>query len=252
MARLTRQAAPLAVLDTHAGAGLYDLAGPEAQRSGEAQAGIARLMADREAPAPLQALASAVRACRETGGDLYPGSPWLAAFALRRQDRYTGFELRADDHAAARLRAKVRADGPRIERVQADGYVEAKGRLAAERDRTLMLIDPPFERDDDYARTADLIAARPRPELQPVLVWTPLKDLETFDAFLTMLEAARPGSLVAAQVRLHPLDDPLRLNGCAMVLVDAPELTAEAETVCAWAAARLGGPMASAKVERLI
>ena len=50
LARLTAQTAPLTVIDTHAGRGLYDLAGVEAKKSGEADAGIARLMAAGDPP----------------------------------------------------------------------------------------------------------------------------------------------------------------------------------------------------------
>ena len=254
---------PLMLLDTHAGAGVYDLGGEAARRSGEAQAGVARLMDDVEAPAALQRLAAAVRLCNGGGGlHRYPGSPWLAARTLRAGDAYIGCELRADDGAQlqAALRPKhdgprregPRREGPRIEVVQGDGYEIAARRLASWPGRSLLLIDPPYERADDYARTAALIASRPAPGRQPALVWTPLKDLETFDAFLGALEAVRPQSLVAAQARLRPLDDPLRMNGCAMVLVDAPDLTAQAEEVCDWAARRLGGAGARAKVDRLI
>ena len=51
--RLLAEALPLRVVDTHAGAGLYDLAGSMARKSGEAEAGIVRLMADRYAPGAL-------------------------------------------------------------------------------------------------------------------------------------------------------------------------------------------------------
>ena len=254
---------PLLLLDTHAGAGVYDLGGEAARRSGEAQAGVARLMDDAGAPPPLQRLAAAVRLCNGGGGlHRYPGSPWLAAQALRASDAYLGCELRADD--GAQLQATLRAgregprrdgprrDGPRIEVVQGDGYGIAARRLASWPCRALLLIDPPYERPDDYVRTAELVASRPAPGRQPALVWTPLKDLETFDAFLGALEATRPHSLVAAQARLRPLDDPMRMNGCAMVLIDAPDLAAQAEAVCGWAATRLGGTGARARVDRLI
>ncbi len=116
----------------------------------------------------------------------------------------------------------------------------------------MLLVDPPFERADDYARVTELIASRPDPARQPALIWTPLKDLETFDAFLDALERAQPASLVVAQARLRPLDDPMRMNSCAVVLVDAPELDAEAQAVCAWVAAHLGGPGGGARVERMV
>ena len=253
VARLTRSSAPLTVFDTHAGAGVYDLGGEAARRSGEAQAGVAELMAAPPPPAALRPLVEAVRTCN--GGDrlkLYPGSPWLAVQALGAGDRYVGCELREDDGGALARLAAHGAGGAAADIRQADGYGEAARHLAQDRGRTLLLVDPPYEQADDYARIAALAASRPRPAAQPALIWTPLKDLETFDAFLGRLEAARPASLVVAQVRLHRLDDPMRMNGCAVVLVDAPDVMVEAREVCGWIASRLGGPGAVARVERLL
>ncbi len=250
--RLTAEAEPLSVIDTHAGAGLYGLQDEAARRSGEAQAGVARLMADPSVPVVLAPLVAAVGACNPAGEvRSYPGSPWLTVRALRRGDTYLGCELRPDDHGELVAALAPLKSGPRVELLQADGYTVARQRLAQRRGRTLLVIDPPFERADDYARVAELIAHRPDPARQPALIWTPLKDLETFDAFLDALERAGPASLVAAQARVRPLDDPMRMNGCALVLVDAPDLEAEARAVCTWVAAHLGGPGGGARVERL-
>src|SRR5436309_1716629 len=89
LARLQQDGEPLRVIDTHAGRGLYDLAGPEARKSGEAEAGIVRLMAVKDAPAEFAPLTAAVRTLNK-GGPVrrYPGSPWLIAQALRPGDSY--------------------------------------------------------------------------------------------------------------------------------------------------------------------
>ena len=87
--RLTKASNPLLVVDTHAGAGAYDLRGEAAARSGEAQAGIVRLMADSQAPLAFASLKQAVRRLNGGGGvQLYPGSPLLIAGALRPTDQY--------------------------------------------------------------------------------------------------------------------------------------------------------------------
>ena len=51
---MQRKATPLRVLDTHAGIGLYDLSAPEAQRTGEWQGGIGRLLEAGEGSAMLR------------------------------------------------------------------------------------------------------------------------------------------------------------------------------------------------------
>jgi 23S rRNA (adenine2030-N6)-methyltransferase len=242
----------LRVIDTHAGAGLYDLGEDAARRSGEAQAGVARLMTQSEPPAVLRSLAAAVKACNPGGGlRRYPGSPLLAAGRLGLGQAYTGYELRPDDHAVLQALLARQPRGPDLKALRADGYEGAARELASSPATTLLLVDPPFERADDYARIVDLIAARPRPERQGALIWTPLKDLETFDAFLGGLEATRPNSLQAVQVRLRPLADPMKMNGCAVVLVDAPDLTREAKEAAAWISGTLGERGGGFRVERL-
>ncbi len=252
LGRLTRVTGALQVIDTHAGAGFYPLDADASRRSGEAQAGVARLMADPDPPPALRRLADAVRACNPAAAlQFYPGSPWLAIRALRRGDRYVACELRPDDSKALRRQLAGAAGGLAMEVIEGDGYAEAAARLAASTGRLLLLIDPPYEQADDYERIAELIARRPDPSRQPALIWAPLKDLETFDRFLSTLEATRPSSLVVAQARLKPLDDPMRMNGCAVVLVDAPDVAAEAREACGWVASRLGAVGALARVEPL-
>ena len=240
------------MIDTHAGAGLYDLRDPAARRSGEAAAGVARLLAEPDPPDAFAALIKAVRACNAPGRlEHYPGSPWLAARALEHGQTYVGCELRTDDHAALTALFRQTSGGPERRLLQADGYVEAAQRLERSQGPTLLVIDPPYERADDYARVAGFIAARREPTRQAALIWLPLKDLETFDAFVGRMEAMRPARLLVAQVRLRPLHDPMRMNGCAVVLVDGPDLVAPAQSAAQWIAGRLGEADASARVERL-
>ncbi len=253
LGRMTADDAPLQVIDTHAGAGLYDLEDAMARRSKEAEAGVLRLMADADAPAVFDALKRTVEG--ENGGDparLYPGSPLLIVKALRAGDRYRGYELRPDDQAA--LQALLRRRAPpsvKAEAVLDDGYgglsdLNAQGR------RLFVLIDPPFERGDEYHRIVlalqQVFAAAPA---AVVALWTPLKDLETLDALLRRIEALSPPSLLVAETRLRPLVDPMKMNGCAMVMIGAPEVEAEAAAICGWVAARCGAAGAEARVYRL-
>jgi 23S rRNA (adenine2030-N6)-methyltransferase len=73
-----------------------------------------------------------------------------------------------------------------------------------------------------------------------VAVWLPLKDLETFDAFLRQVEPAAR-SLLIAEARLKPLVDPMKMNGCAMVIANAPAgMESDLEAICGWVAGSLG------------
>ena len=237
------------MLETHAGAGLYDLAGEAARRSGEATSGIARLLAADDAPAPLRRLAEAVTAVRRRAGPhAYPGSPLLAAGALRKGDRYIGWELRADDAArlAAALHGAPGPGGPMSEAREGDGYREAPV-LAAP--GMLAMIDPPFERPDEAARLTACAAALLAGGTA-VVVWAPLKDLDGFDRLLGGLEALAPRRGLAVELRLRPLADPLRLNGCALVLLDAPDVADAALAAAGWLARTLGEPGGGARSHR--
>jgi len=249
LARLTNGAAPLAVVDTHAGAGLYDIESDEAARSGEAEAGIGRLMADSAAPAVFDRLKAEVANLNpQKGLRRYPGSPWLIARALRDGDRLTACELRPDDFAML----KQAVTGPRAALLCADGYG-----VAAERIRpgpaNLVLIDPPFERGDEYAAiTACVGRVLRRDRADVILIWLPLKDLETFDGFLRGLEALDPPPTLVAETRLRRLDDPMRLNGCALVVINDPPGTEQAAAeACGWVAETLGEAGAAGRVWRL-
>jgi len=246
---LAADPSPLTILDTHAGAGLYDLEGEAARRSGEAVA-IQRLMADPAAPAAFDALKAAVRAANPGGGvRFYPGSPALALGVMRKADQFVGCELRPDDHA--RLARLVRDTGKKGQALARDGYEVLAEPFPADR-RRLVLIDPPFERGDEYRRLLSGLAALFRRGGEPVAaVWLPLKDLETLDGFLRGLEAMGPPPTLVVQARLRTLDDPTRLNGSVMVMIGAADLSETAGAVCHWVVASLGDTGGEARIERL-
>jgi 23S rRNA (adenine2030-N6)-methyltransferase len=246
--RLLADGAALRVVDTHAGAGLYDLTGTMARKSGEAEAGVLRLMADPDAPAAFDALKAAVRRLNPKDPiAIYPGSPRLIASRLRPGDSYVGAELHEEDFAL--LQKTLAPFGAVARAAQTDGYALASS-AADQAGRLFVLVDPPFERADDYERTAQLAGILLRRKPGAVMaIWTPLKDLETFDAFVSGLEAAVNAPVLVAELRLKPLDNPLRLNGCAMVFINAPKpLAADFQPVLDWLAARLGEPGARARV----
>jgi 23S rRNA (adenine2030-N6)-methyltransferase len=251
MDRLVALAEPLLVLDSHAGAGLYDLEGEMARKSGEAEAGVRRLMGDEGAPEAFRPLKAAVLNANRGGAiRAYPGSPVLIADRLRRDDEYAGAELRPDDFQA--LSQALAASRGQAAAVKGDGFALIKARAGDSR-RLLVLIDPPFEQADDYARTLD--ALRPlqsRKAPTTAVVWLPLKDLETFDAFLRGLEAMAPPPALVVETRLQPLTDPMRLNGCALVILGEPGgIESPLKAAAEWVVRAAGGPGGVAKLWRL-
>ena len=242
---------PLSVVDTHAGAGLYDLRGEMAVKSGEAAAGITRLMDDKAAPAVFEPLKAAVRRANPGGGiRFYPGSPLLTVGALRPADRLVACELRDED--ARDLKMNLKPGKVALEIVVADGFATAVARSPA-KGAALVLIDPPFERADDYAQIQRCVAAllRRNPKAA-IMVWLPLKDLETFDSLLRGLEETNPPPTLVVETRLRPLADPMRMNGCALLLLNVPDsVEAPLRVACDWVVDTLGEPGGEARVWRL-
>src|SRR3979490_524228 len=138
------------VIDTHAGAGLYDLASDEASRTGEWREGIGRLMGARLPPGPPALAAPYPQAVAATNGGAelrrYPGSPLIALNFLRPQDRLVacGFEPAAPTGLAPDLRPAPRARAVAIDgRMALNAYVPPKER------RGVVVVDPPYEDRDE-------------------------------------------------------------------------------------------------------
>jgi len=246
--RERQKVGPVVALDTHAGAGLYDLTG-DATRSREAEAGVERLMAAVDRPPLIEALAREVAALNPGGGvRFYPGSPVLIARALRIDDAYVGFELR--EEVAGLLRESL-SGFARARGEIGDGYERVRAEASQTR-APLVLIDPPFERPDDYLRAAETAGAIIRTDPEAIVaIWTPLKDMETFDGFLRRLASVSGAPTLVAEARLRPLTNPMKMNGCAMVVVRPPEgAEAAASEICSWVAASLGETGAKAAVWR--
>lgn len=236
------------MVDTHAGAGRY-LLSAEALATGEAAA-VRALLDAADAPAVFDTLKR--RIAPRGDGLVYPGSPLLAAGALRADDRLIACELRSDD--GAELSTALRPYRPRAEIRLADGYATLGPALRAWPARVLVLIDPPFERGDDYARIAETVgAALSAKPGAAFLIWTPLKDLETFDALVRALESAVSAPGLAAELRLRPPLDPLRLNGCGLIVLNppGPDMRAALEEAGAWIASALGEPGGGVRVRHL-
>lgn len=247
---LKQDKAPFQVLDTHAGAGAYDLQGDMARKSGEAEA-VIKLMADPAAPPVFDALKGAVRALNPKGGvQFYPGSPWLAATSLRRGDSYAGCELRPDDHKTL-TQGLTQWGGGKATALLADGFAEA-AKSGTRTPRRLILIDPPFEAGSDYQNIVQTVdAALRRDRATIIAIWTPLKDLDTFDRFVGGLERLRLPKTLVAETRLRSLHDPSRLNGCAMVVVGCPPgLDDSLAAAGRWTVAAMGESSGEAKLWR--
>ena len=240
LTRLRDKETPFRVIDTHAGEGLYDLAS-EAARTGEWHDGIGRL-ADAdvgpEAAALLAPYLDAVRAVNG-GGELrrYPGSPVLARHLLREGDRLIACEL--EPHAAAALSRCLH--GPSAKVMEIDGYVALKACVPPKERRGLVIVDPPFEREDEFARLADGVAAAYRKWPTGIyLVWYPVTRRNDPGRFVRTLRAGVDKCL-RIEWSVAPSRPDGGLTACGVVVVNPPwKLAADMAVLARPLAAVLG------------
>jgi 23S rRNA (adenine2030-N6)-methyltransferase len=216
------------VIDTHAGAGLYDLTGPEAARGGEWHDGIEKLMTASLAaglPAPVSQLLKpyldVIGALNAPGKlRLYPGSPAIVRACLRPQDRLTACER--EPKAAAALARNLCGDA-RIKIQQGDGWGALNALVPPRERRGLVLIDPPFEEDGDFPRLAHGLAASYRKWPTGLfMLWYPIKDRGGPDALAKALRRLGPAKSLRAELNVAPLSDLTRLNACGLILINPP------------------------------
>lgn len=191
LVHLRKKPAPFRIIDTHAGIGLYDLAGEKASKTLEWRDGIGRLaepLAD-EAEALLEPYRAALAAAQERGGaSAYPGSPFIAAQGMRREDRAIFIEKHPRD--VVRLREAMGRD-KRCKVIELDGWTALNAMIPPPERRGIVLIDPPFERPDEFAHLgAALASAVAKWPTGIYAVWYPVKDVRDVDAFAALLARA--------------------------------------------------------------
>jgi 23S rRNA (adenine2030-N6)-methyltransferase len=220
-------------LDTHAGAGRYDLAGPDTHHGAEARHGITALLAAApELQSPeLQQYCEAVFALRRSveSDAACPGSPWLAAQHLRAQDRGLCCEL-----LPAECRALERTLGGfrRMRVACLDGFEQARAVLPPAERRCLVLIDPPYENPDaEFERSLAMIQLiLERLANAVVALWYPIKDERTLVPWLARAARALSAPASTIELWLFARDSRVGLNGSGLLLVNPPHhFTARAE-----------------------
>src|SRR5262245_2272809 len=232
------------VIDTHAGAGRYDLTGPEASRGGEWRDGIGRLLdtaIGEEARALLAPYLAAVAACNG-GGRLatYPGSPLLVRALLRPQDRLIACEL--EPVAAAALARNLARDA-RCKAVAIDGWTALNAYVPPKERRGLVVVDPPFEETSEFARLAQgLETAHRKWPSGTYLLWYPIKERDGPDALARRLRRSSLAKILRVELSMPVPRGSVRLGACGLIVVNPPwTLAPELEILLPQLAAALAG-----------
>jgi 23S rRNA (adenine2030-N6)-methyltransferase len=221
--------APFRVIDTHAGAGVYDLTSDEARRGGEWLTGIARIMQARfsETTAPLlKPYLDIVRAFNPKAQLVaYPGSPLIARALLRPQDRMTACEV--EPKARKRLIEALRRD-TQARVVDLDGWMALPAFVPPKERRGLVLIDPSFEQKNEFERLAAGFAeAFAKWPTGSYLLWYPVKSRRATDSLARDVAAAvgagpSPGKCLRLEFSVAPQEAGAALASAGLLIVNPP------------------------------
>ena len=226
---LRQKPAPFRVVDTHAGAGRYDLLGPQAARSGEWRDGIGRLFAAPRSGAagtdsaqalvaPYLDIVAALNPSRTLR--LYPGSPLIVKALLRRQDQLIACEL--EPSAAASLQAVLHGDA-RAKALAIDGWMALFANIPPKERRGLIVIDPPYEEGVEFTRLFDTLAQAHRKWASGLyLLWYPIKAREAPDALARRLRRLSVPKILRCELSIAPPRAEGALAGSGLIIVNPP------------------------------
>ena len=223
LAHLGLKDKPFRALDAFAGLRIYDLQADEARRTGEWQGGWGRLAA--AFPEPVEALLAPYRAAvaatqERHGASSYPGSPAVIREFLRPGDRGVFVELHPQD--AAVLKERYNSDS-RTKVLHLDGWTAVNAQIPPPERRGLVLIDPPYEVPGEVGRLgAHLLRAVAKWPTGIFLAWYPIKDVAAIDRMAADLDAGLGRPALRLDLHIHRPDDPTRLSGSGLVVVNPP------------------------------
>ncbi|MCM2680409.1 23S rRNA (adenine(2030)-N(6))-methyltransferase RlmJ [Echinimonas agarilytica] len=239
-------------LDTHSGAGMYELSASESQKTGEYLQGIAKLWELQQAPDAVEKYLEVVRHFNSNIDlDFYPGSPAIAHQFLRAQDNSHCFELHPTD--ANLLKQNLR----HIRRSKvhtSDGYTGVKALLPPPSRRGLVFIDPPYELKTDYVKAIQAIEqGYKRFSTGTYCLWYPVVQRPYVHQIIDTLNSTAIKNVLQVEWCLQADSDAFGMTGTGMLIVNPPwTLKRELEVVMPFLEQHLGSTMSHYKIQQLI
>lgn len=175
---LTQKDKPFEYIDTHSGAGIFNLKSNDALKLQEHNTGIGKL--DAKKFPELKSYFEVVKAYNPSPKvSVYPGSPAIAKHYLRSQDRGWMYELHPKDHQSLSNNMKT----SRKIRVTCDDGLKSLGSLLPPTSRRgMVLIDPSYEVKTEYDQVIKtVIDAHKRFSTGIYAIWYPVIDRKTIE-----------------------------------------------------------------------
>ncbi|WP_448564456.1 23S rRNA (adenine(2030)-N(6))-methyltransferase RlmJ [Thalassotalea ganghwensis] len=211
-----------AYIDTHAGAGMYQLQESYAQKTGEYKDGIEKLLNHDNWPELLAPYCELINQLNVNSLTLYPGSPGIAKSLLRRQDSSHLFELHPTD--IEHLRAFCQ-NWRKASIDQQDGYQGLLKRLPPVTRRGVVLMDPPYEIKEDYQKAVTtLIAAHKKFATGTYILWYPVVKRTLVDEMEEKFTASGIRNILKAELCLHADSDEYGMTGTGLFIINPPWL----------------------------
>ncbi|AQT61501.1 23S rRNA (adenine(2030)-N(6))-methyltransferase RlmJ [Cellvibrio sp. PSBB023] len=218
---MTQKEKPLRIIDTHAGAGVYKLNGPQAQKNREFDTGIGRLWTSDTPPAALARLRELVQTLNERGPlQIYPGSPLIAQTLMRPIDRLFLHELHPSDYQF--LRDAMRSD-KRIKVLDEDGFASLQALLPPLERRALVLIDPSYEIKSDYQHLVkQVIHAHKRFAVGTFAIWYPVVNRARIDEMELALKKSGIKNIQLMEFGIAPDSLEHGMTSSGMIVINPP------------------------------
>ncbi|KGJ87366.1 23S rRNA (adenine(2030)-N(6))-methyltransferase RlmJ [Colwellia psychrerythraea] len=253
---MTRKEKGFCYIDSHSGAGMYQLADEYAQKTGEYKDGIAKIINDENAPealAPYLSLINSLNLSNDLSNDLevYPGSPGIAKAFVRRQDSSHLFELHPTDikhleDFCQRWR--------KVFVKQSDGYKGVLGLLPPPSRRGVVLIDPPYELKEDYQKAVKtIIKAYTKFPTGTYILWYPVVKRDFSDKMEKDFIDSHVKNLLQVEFCLENDSEEYGMTGTGLFIVNAPwQLAAQLEEILPYMKTKLGSANTSYTLKQLI
>jgi 23S rRNA (adenine2030-N6)-methyltransferase len=222
LAKLAAKDKPLRYIETHAGAGGYDLRSPAARKNREYLGGIGKIWNAANAPAPVARLVELVRRYNDGANTVerYPGSPWLARELLRPTDSVYLFELHPAEHRG--LERELGADR-RVTVLRANGLDGCVGLVPPPERRGLVFIDPSYETKDEHHDVVDTLRkAHRRFATGTFAVWYPVLARRWVQRFERAIRGLGIGSIDVYELCVAPDGRGEGLTGSGMLVANPP------------------------------
>jgi 23S rRNA (adenine2030-N6)-methyltransferase len=249
---MTRKDKGYTYIDSHSGAGMYQLTEEYAQKTGEYKQGIAKLINNDDIPEALEEYIALIQSFNQAEElKLYPGSPAVAKEFSRRQDSAHLFELHSTD---INYLTEFCQRWSKSHVKQSDGYQGILSLLPPPSRRGVVLIDPPYELKEDYAKAVKtIISAYKKFATGTYILWYPVVKRELIDKMREQFIASDVKNVLQVEFCMQKDTDAYGMTGTGLYIVNPPwQLTQQLEAIMPYLKDKLGDSQSSYSLEQII